>query len=70
MKSQNGQDYSNVNEQKGNRNLEKEMANINGDLHSTELDQKSTRQFVVMAVIGVIVIGLTAKTIIDDQVTT
>ena len=49
--------------------LEREMANINGDLHSTELDQKSNwLQFVVMAVIGVIVIGLTAKTIIDDQV--
>lgn len=49
--------------------LEAEMLNINGNLKNTELDQKSNRlQFVVLVVIGVIVIGLTIKTMIDDQV--
>lgn len=49
--------------------LEAEMLNVNGDLKNTELDQKSNwLQFVVMVVLGVIVVGLTAKTMIDDKV--
>ena len=49
--------------------LEVEMLNINGDLKNTELDQKSNwLQFIVMVVLGVIVVGLTAKTMIDDKV--
>ena len=49
--------------------LEVEMLNINGDLKNTELDQKSNwLQFVVLVVLGVIVVGLTAKTMVDDKV--
>ena len=49
--------------------LEAEMLNINGDLKNTELDQKSNwLQFTVLVILGVIVIGLTAKTMIDDKV--
>jgi len=49
--------------------LEAEMLNVNGDLKNTELDQKSNwLQFIVMVVLGVIVVGLTAKTMIDDKV--
>ena len=49
--------------------LEAEMLNVNGDLKNTELDQKSNwLQFIVMVVLGVVVVGLTAKTMIDDNV--
>ena len=49
--------------------LEQEMINVNGDLKNTELDQKSNWfHFIVLVVLGVIVLGLTAKTMIDDKV--
>ena len=50
------------------KEMKAEMVNINGDLMTTELDQNSNwLQYIILVVVGFIVVGLTAKTIIDKK---
>lgn len=47
----------------------KELLNAEGDLEITELSQKSNKlQYVILATVGIIVAGLTVKTIISQDI--